>query len=185
MYNEALKWLLDNNGLVIVPSKNDNITGDIGFRSRLIMDPHKVISDYSNNIYYSEDSFYLYRKYNISHYLIMLNGKVANPIYSDEYIQNTRTFKISNFPNNNFSSGDRIVVIDKALSQTPMITTIASITNTEVVVADNISITPNIRYKIINYTGDVYSSLKLVDSNSNSNPLSQKLKFGCYIYDNP
>ncbi len=178
MFIEAFYWFLDKTSFVLVPTSNQDLTGDLGLRSYLKINKDDSLLNISlERVLYSEKEFFLYSNYNIINFLILLNGNDINPIYSSKKENSTLFFE--NFDNelSKYNVGDKVIIVDKDDYSKILNTEILSLNGiNSITFSDEINFQSN-RYKIISNSGEKYNFYSL-DFNIMKN---HKLKLGCIL----
>lgn len=178
MIKEATNWFLSNINFTVVPSINDDLSGDIGLRNNLIYD-YNIFNTPGIIVGYSQDNFYYYYDKNIKNLIFILNGKGANPIYSSSKV-NSNSLEFINFDLTLYSVGDNINIYNAETLELILQTTISNKANN--IISFNDNIIPDInRYKIVNNEGELYCINSIIIS---SNLVNHKLKIGTLIYAN-
>jgi hypothetical protein len=175
MLREGIIDFLNNANLVIIPSSSTDISGDLGYRSDVSID-NSVIPYASGGVLYTDKDFYISHDIDDRYYLVYIDAKDTNPIYSSSYDTGTRQFTFTNFDTSGFSIGDKVVITSTGSSNKSS-AVIEDVTPTTIKLTVETTFTPTngVRYKIISNNGVllcVFSNINPITINSN------KVKFG-------
>lgn len=178
MIKEAVNWFLTNNSFVLVPSINDNLSGDLGLRSYLEYDK-KILNRSLLILAYSQETYYIYTEKNINFFIYLLGGNTNNPIYFSSY--NSNNIEFINFDLSGWNINDNISIYDSQTLEKVLDTKIVGKTNNSLQILDSISGNRS-RYKVVNTTGTIYGNKANI--NNFSELYNHKLKLGSKLYAN-
>ena len=178
MIRSSINWFLEQHSFILVPSSTTELSGDLGYRGICKIDKNNILNETLNIIFYTDNNYYIYHDININYYLFLLNGKITNPIYSSNYVSINNSIFFINFNLNGYLPGDRIIISNN-LTNDKITTKIINIIDNSFIIEDNIPwYNINMRLKITNYEGELYS---IFESKNAKNPKSNKIKFGCKV----
>lgn len=176
MLREGVLDYLDNATLVLIPSSKLDLTGDLGYRSDVSID-NSILSYSSGGVLYTTKDYYIAHDIEDRYYLIYINAKETNPVYSSIYNVDSREFTFNNFDITGFSAGDKILIVNKATLEGAVESVIESVTGTTIklTLSTTFVYTSGIRYKIISNNGVLIS---VIDNIRPISVKSKKVKFG-------
>ena len=175
MLKEGILDFLNNANLVMIPSSTSDISGDLGYRSDVSID-NTVIPYASGGVLYTTKDFYVSHDIDDYYYLVYLDSKDTNPVYSSTYDTGTRQFTFINFNISGFSANDKVLITDtNGTNISPAVIESVTSTTIKLTVATTFTSTPGVRYKIILNNGVLLCIFQnIIPKNVNSN----KVRFG-------
>lgn len=155
MLKEGINWFMDNFPIVVVPSKTEELWGEIGNRS-IVLYNNTALNEALNKIGYSEESFYVYRNNKEYNYLIyIIGGSSGKPIYINreditvDTNNNLLHLKFNNFDISEYDLNDDLIIGSSTSELVDTVATSVSNINYEL---NTISISSNVWTNILNYS---------------------------------
>lgn len=184
MIKEATNWFLNRANFVLVPSFNNNLSGDLGMRSTIIYN-NDLPGLTLYNLAYSEKEFFRYSNNNkINFLLYLIDGTIANPIYFSDSTNGLLSFE--NFDLSQYNTGDKVSIysvddLSISISENAEIVSIDILNNTIQINDVTVNTSYPRRYKVVNTSGTKYGYTQRL---LYTDILNNKLKLGNKFYSN-